>query len=341
MINLESAPPVEREYSDLVQILSLVIGIPAVLFGSIGNLLTILAVIKSPKLRTNSNVFVVSLAVADLICCCVTIPTLITVYVNSAWVLGNPYCRFFSVFYLETLGAILFLLAATACSRFLKIVHPTLFSKLLGRKWKVCLFISNCWITPIWFLLPAILELWGELGYDKVTMVCTFVRGEDNKSYNTFLITTAVVVPMAIIAFCYLQILRKIRVNRRRVAHMRQHQHASEHGPERNELISQREDIRYSAMMACIFLVFLVCYCPYLINLLIDPYCDNLSADACTAMCQWFSNCLHPLVYVVMNRHFRKAFANILRASSVTMSTSSSTQVSTSGDSALARTVAQ
>ena len=303
-----------REYSDLVKVFAMVLGIPIITCGSLGNLFTIIAVVKMPQLRSTSNAFVISLAVSDLTCCCITIPTLMTVYRNSEWPFGDLYCCFFSIFVLSNLGAALLSLSATAFGRYLKIIHPGLFCKLLGRKWKVCLVITVCWIAPFAFLLPPMLGIWGEIGYDPYTMVCIFVRGPENKSYNTFVITSSVVIPLSSISFCYLQILRKICTNHKKVALMRnneQPQPQQQRKQKISQTMMQREDLRYTRMMACIFIAFFISYCPYYINLLIDPDCENLSVDAGTAMCQWLSNFLHPIIYVAMNQHFRKAFVTL------------------------------
>ena len=313
----QSDPPsAGQQYSAIVHIFSMIVGIPAICFGSAGNLLTIIAVVKTPQLRNPSNLFVISLAVSDFLSSCITVPTLITVYANSAWVLGKingRYCQFFSIFILSNMGAAVLSLSWTAFGRYLKIVHPSYFSKFLGSKWKARLVTLSCWVVPIFFLLPGILEVWGELGYDSVTMVCTYVRTPANKSYNMFIITSSVLIPFTSIMFCYLQILCKIHSNHRRVALMRQNEQLTGANQlHRRPSTLHREDVRYTAMMASIFFVFFCSYCPYYINLLVDPEGENISTDAGTAMCQWLSSFLHPVIYVLMNQHFRKAFTVIL-----------------------------
>jgi hypothetical protein len=46
-----------------------------IVFGAIGNLLTICAVLRSPPMRTVRNFFILNLALSDFIICTVTAPT--------------------------------------------------------------------------------------------------------------------------------------------------------------------------------------------------------------------------------------------------------------------------
>lgn len=55
-----------------------------IVFGALGNMLTVLAVIRNPQMRTTRNFFIVNLALSDFFICTVTAP--ITLYtVRSAW----------------------------------------------------------------------------------------------------------------------------------------------------------------------------------------------------------------------------------------------------------------
>lgn len=60
-----------------------------ILIGSLGNVLVVTAVVRKPQMRTVRNVFVVNLAVADLLLCLVTMPLTLMEIVTVYWPLGD------------------------------------------------------------------------------------------------------------------------------------------------------------------------------------------------------------------------------------------------------------
>ena len=56
-----------------------------ILFGASGNLLVILAVIRNQAMRTARNVFIVNLAVSDLMLCLITMPLTLVEILYQTW----------------------------------------------------------------------------------------------------------------------------------------------------------------------------------------------------------------------------------------------------------------
>ena len=65
----------QYSYSYPVQVAALTIGIPIITLGFIGNLMTIIAVIKTKALRTGANIFIISLSMFDLMYVTIVVPT--------------------------------------------------------------------------------------------------------------------------------------------------------------------------------------------------------------------------------------------------------------------------
>ena len=55
-----------KKYSDFVRVAALALGIPIIIFGFLGNMMTIIGMIKTKSLRTGGNIFIISLSVFDL-----------------------------------------------------------------------------------------------------------------------------------------------------------------------------------------------------------------------------------------------------------------------------------
>jgi len=60
-----------------------------IVFGTIGNCLAVSAVIRKPSMRTPRNMFIINLAVSDLLLCVITMPLTLMEIVTVYWPLGN------------------------------------------------------------------------------------------------------------------------------------------------------------------------------------------------------------------------------------------------------------
>ena len=56
-----------------------------ILFGAVGNLLVILVVVRNAAMRTARNVFIVNLAVSDLMLCLITMPLTLVEVLYQTW----------------------------------------------------------------------------------------------------------------------------------------------------------------------------------------------------------------------------------------------------------------
>ena len=65
-----------------------------------GNLLTVVALLKCQKLRSHATtMFVISLAVSDLLFCTINLPLTASRYVHEKWILGQDMCRYLMIIF--------------------------------------------------------------------------------------------------------------------------------------------------------------------------------------------------------------------------------------------------
>ncbi|XP_030856350.1 protein trapped in endoderm-1-like [Strongylocentrotus purpuratus] len=301
-------------YPKYIQIIACTVGIPIIVVGSGGNLLTILAVAKSKRLRANTmNLYIVSLCVSDILYCTTILPVLLAVYTHNAWILGQTYCKIYATLLFTFVGATLMCLAAIALSRYFKIRHAAIYNRLFTKYLFIGGLIAIAWMLPLMFLFPAIIGVWGGIGYEPKTLTCTILR--QNSSYNHFFMASALILPTAFIVTFYLRIFCIVQASNRRInSHNMQlpapsNESKTGAGQQRKRCV--REDLSFTRMMIAIFIIFIACYFPYIITNLIDPEVKVLDLHFFAGMCCWFSSCLNPVLYVFMNRHFRRAFANL------------------------------
>ena len=308
---------VASEFPMFLQVIALIVGVPVITLGLIGNMLTLLILQKTTVLQTPANVFLLSLSLSDIFHCTIVIPIQIAVYMHSSWPFSDTFCNIYPFLNLTFVGATMGCLSATALGRHFKIIYPRIYARYFDKRSKTTTIIFFCWILPILFQIPPLFGVWGEFGYEEKLLTCALLRGEDtNGTYGTFFIFSTLVIPISIILFSYLRIFCVVRANHRRIQIMRQseltmiaHQDSQQKTAHNH---AHREDIRFTKMMMCIFLVCIVSYFPYLIVNMTDRNVDNIVAISIASICVWFSACLNPVVYVLMNRPFRKAFMKLL-----------------------------
>ena len=292
-----------KKYSDFVRVAALTVGIPIIIFGFLGNLMTIIAVIKTKALRTGANIFIISLSVFDLMYVTIVIPVNLQVTWNNHWDFSDAFCKTYPVIVILTIGGNLMSLAGTAFNRYLKIIHPQVFILLFGRRLNTAILVSSFLSVPVLILIPPISGVWGEIGYDPDKLSCDVIP--DNSGYDTFLMLCCFIVPIIIILFCYIRILCKVCANRKKIQ-------AARNG-DANQPAAMREDLRYTKMMVSIFAAFVMAYTPYFIYHMVDPFARHEIGRFLTRVCYWLGSCINPVLYGLLNRNFRQAFLKIYK----------------------------
>ncbi|XP_049721128.1 melatonin receptor type 1A [Elephas maximus indicus] len=268
----------------------------------LGNLLVILSVYRNKKLRNAGNMFVVSLAVADLVVAVYPYPLVLTSVVNNGWNLGYLHCQVSGFLKgLSVVGSI-FNITGIAINRYCYLCHSLQYDKLYSNKNSLC-YVFLIWVLMLVAIVPNLCT--GTLQYDSRIYSCTFTQTVSS-AYTIAVVVFHFIVPMIIVIFCYLRIWVLVLQVRRRVK------------PD-NKTKLKPQDFRNFVTMFVVFVLFAICWAPLnFIGLVVslDP------ASMVPRIPEWlfvasyymvyFNSCLNAIIYGLLNQNFRKEYRKII-----------------------------
>ncbi|KAJ8034749.1 G-protein coupled receptor moody [Holothuria leucospilota] len=187
--------------------------------GTTGNSLTIFAVILSRKLQTVTNVFVINLAVADLLTCLNLSFNIVAKLRTSDWPAATLWtCSIAGAILLICTGVSVYTLATIALYRYILITNTSLLWKI-HKPPVIAVGVALLWFIPFCItILPPIFGL-GALGYNPKYKSCSDISDEyvkhinSTEAYDFIQVAGILPIPLFVIVFSYLNIILYVRKN--------------------------------------------------------------------------------------------------------------------------------
>ncbi|KAG9351430.1 hypothetical protein JZ751_022680 [Albula glossodonta] len=248
------------------------------------------------------NVFVVSLAFADLVVAFYPYPLVLYAIFHDGWALGDTQCKVSGFLMgLSVIGSI-FNITGIAINRYCYICHSLAYDKLYSYR-NTLLFVGLIWVLTVIAIIPNFFV--GSLRYDPRVYSCTFAQTASS-SYTVAVVVIHFLVPIAVVTFCYLRIWILVIQVRRKVK--------SEVRPR-----LKPSDLRNFITMFVVFVLFAICWAP--LNLIGLAVAINPPVMA-SRIPEWlfvvsyfmayFNSCLNAIIYGLLNRNFRKEYKRIV-----------------------------
>ena len=170
-----------------------------------GNTMLFYIVLKNRNLQTKGNVFILNLAIADLLVAFVNLPVTIVTVIAEDWILGRTVCLISGFITLLTFVASCMALSMISINRYHAIVHWTSYENTYTRR-KCVLYVCITWGITIALSVPPFFG-WAEFSYDPGQSYC-FAEWTVSKSYTIFMISACLCGPLAVMSYCYVKIIR-------------------------------------------------------------------------------------------------------------------------------------
>ncbi|KAM8966582.1 C-C chemokine receptor type 5-like [Pelodytes ibericus] len=268
------------------------------IFGFVGNTIVILILIKYKKLRNMTDVYLLNLAISDLIFV-FSLPFW-AYYIVHDWIFGNILCKMLSGIYLIGFyGASLFIIFLTL-DRYLAIVHAIFAMKARTMKFGI-ITSTILWGVAILASLPGF--IFNNTEMQDYEMCTPTYPHRYWMLFNIFEMNIlGLVIPLIVMAFCYTRIICTL-------------------------LRCRNEKKKYKAvkLIFLILIIFLLFWIPYNIVLILIAFQDSDLLNNCetskrldqaiqwTEAISFFHCCLNPVIYAFAGERFRKYLSIFLQ----------------------------
>ncbi|XP_076320104.1 QRFP-like peptide receptor [Tachypleus tridentatus] len=319
---------------------SIVYGLTLII-GLTGNILIMYTVVRFRRMRTISNIFLASLASADLLLILVCVPVKYVKLFSYTWTLGEICCKL--VYYIQNVSSICSVLTLTAMSveRYYAIIHPVK-SRYICTTSHARRLIIAVWLISLVFAIPVVfVQIHLEVGERIKAYWC--VRSWHTsilwRGYEVYMLIVILVVPSSVMGYTYTKICRQLWVVVKERADMtlgnvgygtemsvRIKNQPMSSGTKPRSTIHRIDDDNNQVkqvikMLVAVVLLFIVCWAPILITNVLTAfgYIHHLNYGYLKALrtafhlLSYFNSCINPCVYGFMSQNFRSSFKSALR----------------------------
>ncbi|KAF1377775.1 hypothetical protein PFLUV_G00204240 [Perca fluviatilis] len=298
----------------------------------VGNGVVCFTVLRSKNMRTVTNLFILNLAISDLLVGIFCMPTTLVDNIITGWPFGSVVCKLSGMVQGISVSASVFTLVAIAVDRFRCIVYPF--------KQKLTIPTSKLIIVIIWVLAVSIMCPSGVMLHVTKEQRVRIILGNNNndsrpfywcrenwpnqemrKIYTTVLFVNIYLAPLSLIVVMYARI--GFTLSKTAISQVRAGGSVSEEGggsgksrTEGRHTISKKKN-RVIMMLLVVALLFILSWLPLWTLMMLSDYASltehqyrviNIYVYPLAHWLAFFNSSINPIIYGFFNQNFRRGF---------------------------------
>uniref|UniRef100_H3A851 Neuropeptides B and W receptor 1 n=2 Tax=Latimeria chalumnae TaxID=7897 RepID=H3A851_LATCH len=272
--------------------------------GLTGNTAVIYVILKAPKMKTVTNVFILNLAIADELFTLV-LPINIADYLLLQWPFGEFMCKLIiSIDQYNTFSSIYFL-TVMSIDRYLVVVATVKSKKMSYRTYRAAKIVSLCvWTFVTIIILP--FTVFGKIHNDWGRLQCVFVFPDPEslwwKASRIYTLIMGFAIPVSTICILYTMMLCKLRSMHLNI----------------NAKALDKAKKKVTLMVLIILAVCLFCWTPYHLSTIVALTTDIQQTPLIIGISYFITSlsyansCLNPFLYAFLDDSFRKSFRKLV-----------------------------
>ncbi|XP_039503742.1 trace amine associated receptor 13e [Pimephales promelas] len=277
----------------------------------LGNSVVIISIAHFKQLQTPTNILVMSLALADLLLGLVVMPFSMIRSADGCWYYGDAFCLLHSTFDLFLTSVSIFHLIFIAIDRHQAVCYPLQYPRRIT--------ISVAWVMVLISWSMAALYSYG-LVYSKANVegleefiASTYCLGSCTLFFNALwgALDTLIgfFLPCSVMVGLYARIFVIAKKHARKV------DNANQHEKENVFKSSRRSERKAAKTLGVVVGAFIICWLPFFINSMIDPYINFSTPVALFEVFVWLgyiNSTINPIIYGLFYPWFRKTLSLII-----------------------------
>ncbi|XP_051783543.1 octopamine receptor-like [Erpetoichthys calabaricus] len=280
----------------------------------LGNTVVFICPAVEKRLRTVTYMFIMSLAMADLLVACLVMPFSIIYEVTGMWLFGKQFCKVWISFDVMFCTASIVTLCFISLDRYCSVVTPYHYPKRMSRR-RCIIMTVTIWVYSSLISFLPVMQGWNEIpGVDFDTSSdCIFVT---NWTFAIVASALAFYIPFLIMCTMYFFIYRASRLKATRIVSQTLDIHYHPNSKRPNNLQLENKATR---TMSIIISVFVMCWLPYFVlNVWIAAKGEDSESPIITYIFKvitWLGYCnstINPMLYAFLNRDFQRALKKLL-----------------------------
>ena len=273
----------------------------------IGNSLTCIAVYRNARLRTSTNLYLISLAVSDIIHAAIVMPLTAGVLIAGELPYGETVCELFALFTQFSVYVSPTTMGLTAFNRYVRIVKPQHYSRIFTDA-RSKIYVAAVWLTIVGYISIPKMAGFTEKSFFAGHAVCIFVQTTVAMKTIHYIIVVCffLLLPLVVASVSYYKVFKEIKHHNLNMASTAQ--------AEGNENRLTVKEIKITKSLAIVMFTFVLCWVPFWIIVVIERFIAVVPRNI-QLLCPFlmaFSSTINPFIYAGMNPSFRAEFRRIL-----------------------------